>query len=154
MRLEQLGFADVYDYVPGKNDWLAAGLPREGESASVPFAGDLADKDVPICNLNETLTEALSRLEADQQEACAVVDGDGVVLGMLVRRRGGPGRRQTVADAMRPGPTTIRAHEQLAPLLERMRQSHTEALLVTNAEGRLLGLLRRDAAEREIEGMA
>ena len=28
---ESLGFTQVYDYVPGKNDWLAAGLPREGK---------------------------------------------------------------------------------------------------------------------------
>ncbi|MDP9404293.1 MAG: rhodanese-like domain-containing protein [Actinomycetota bacterium] len=26
-RLEHLGFAQVYDYVAGKVDWMAAGLP-------------------------------------------------------------------------------------------------------------------------------
>ena len=29
-RLEGLGFERVYDYVPGKADWFASGLPREG----------------------------------------------------------------------------------------------------------------------------
>ena len=33
-RLEALGFQQVYDYVPGKVDWLARGLPREGEKAT------------------------------------------------------------------------------------------------------------------------
>ena len=28
-RLESLGFARVYDYVAGKADWMAAGLPTE-----------------------------------------------------------------------------------------------------------------------------
>src|SRR6266511_4403171 len=29
-RLESMGFAEVYDYVAGKADWGAAGLPLEG----------------------------------------------------------------------------------------------------------------------------
>ncbi|MEV1082879.1 rhodanese-like domain-containing protein [Streptomyces sp. NPDC050211] len=47
VRLEQLGFRQVYDYVPGKADWLAAGLPREGQEAATPLAGDVADANVP-----------------------------------------------------------------------------------------------------------
>lgn len=34
-RLEQLGFAEVYDYTTGKADWLAHGLDTEGEQAVV-----------------------------------------------------------------------------------------------------------------------
>ena len=57
-RLESLGFTKVYDYVPGKTDWLAAGLPREGDEGArrlmrdrpelvveVACAGDPADID-------------------------------------------------------------------------------------------------------------
>ena len=40
-RLETLGFERVYDYVGGKADWLGHALPREGEAASVPNAGEL-----------------------------------------------------------------------------------------------------------------
>ena len=40
-RLETLGFAEVYDYVAGKADWLGRGLPREGEKAREPRAFDL-----------------------------------------------------------------------------------------------------------------
>src|SRR5919198_854297 len=50
-RLEQLGFRQVYDYVPGKADWLAAGLQREGQAAGVPLAGDVADRSVLICTV-------------------------------------------------------------------------------------------------------
>ena len=35
-RLESLGFGDVYDYVAGKVDWMAAGLPIEGANAHHP----------------------------------------------------------------------------------------------------------------------
>ena len=33
-RLEELSFREVYDYVAGKADWLAAGLPSEGTRPS------------------------------------------------------------------------------------------------------------------------
>ena len=41
-RLEGLGFERVYDYVPGKADWFASGLPKEGRLASVPTRGETA----------------------------------------------------------------------------------------------------------------
>ena len=37
-RLELLDVAQVYDYVAGKADWLAHGLPTQGEQAQVPRA--------------------------------------------------------------------------------------------------------------------
>jgi rhodanese-related sulfurtransferase len=41
-RLESLGFANVCDYVAGKEDWLAYGLPIEGELAEAVTVGQLA----------------------------------------------------------------------------------------------------------------
>ena len=41
-RLETLGFEHVFDYVPGKMDWLARNLPVEGELADARTAGALA----------------------------------------------------------------------------------------------------------------
>src|SRR6266851_66135 len=38
-RLESLGFGEVYDYVAGKLDWMAAGLRTEGTNAAHPRAG-------------------------------------------------------------------------------------------------------------------
>ena len=34
----RLGFTKAYDYVTGKTDWFAAGLPREGKLVSIPRA--------------------------------------------------------------------------------------------------------------------
>ena len=48
-RLESLGFTKVYDYVGGKSDWIAAGLPVEGELANVPRAINVVKRDVPTC---------------------------------------------------------------------------------------------------------
>ena len=50
-RLESLGFGDVYEYVDGKLDWMAAGLPTEGTNNDQPRAGDVARKDAPVCGL-------------------------------------------------------------------------------------------------------
>ena len=47
-----MGFKEVYDYVTGKLDWLAAGLPSDGPLARLPRAGDVARKDVPTCDLS------------------------------------------------------------------------------------------------------
>ena len=41
-RLETLGFERTFDYMAGKADWIAAGLPTEGRLASEPRAGDVA----------------------------------------------------------------------------------------------------------------
>src|SRR6266851_10124929 len=46
-RLESLGCEKVYDYVTGKLDWMAAGLPTEGTNRQKPRAGDAARKDTP-----------------------------------------------------------------------------------------------------------
>jgi hypothetical protein len=48
-RLEGLGFERVCDYVPGKADWFANGLPREGRLAFAPIIGEAARRDVPTC---------------------------------------------------------------------------------------------------------
>jgi len=47
-RLETLGFEQLYDHVGGTADWLGHALPREGEAASVPNAGEPVDADPPV----------------------------------------------------------------------------------------------------------
>ena len=53
---------------------------------------------------------------------------------------------------MEPGPSTIRANSQLEPLLERMRSRSLTSLPVTDPEGRLLGVVRRDDIEAALGG--
>jgi CBS domain-containing protein len=148
-RLEQLGFTDVYDYVPGKADWLAAGLPREGEAAAIPFAGDIASPVVPTCDHRQSVDTALEQLATTGHGFCVVVSDDTLVLGMLYVDEARPG---TVADAMRPGPTTVRASEPVEPLVERMRKAGVDGILVTDPEGRLIGLMDRAHAQNVLNG--
>jgi predicted transcriptional regulator len=152
-RLEQLGFAEVYDYVPGKSDWTAAGLPREGASADIPQAGDVADRKVPTCGPGEPLGDVLDRLPAGQDGLCVVVNEANVVLGTLYLRHGDDLRRAarngaTVEQAMRPGPSAVRANEQVEPLVQRLRDADVRRVLVTDPEGRLIGLFDRQRVEQ------
>ena len=78
-----MGFTRVYDYVAGKLDWLAAGLPTEGTNAMRPRAADLARKDVPTGRPDEHLEDVRARVGAAGWDACVVVNEAGVVLGLL-----------------------------------------------------------------------
>ena len=54
-RLATLGFEHVCDYMPGKVDWLARGLPVEGDRAAEPRAIDVARRDVVTCEPHATV---------------------------------------------------------------------------------------------------
>ena len=82
-RLESLGFPTVLDYAPGKADWFASGLPREGRDATIPRVGDLARHDVPTCWLGERVEEVEKRVRAAGGDTCVVVNDDRIVLGLL-----------------------------------------------------------------------
>ena len=61
-RLEGMGFSRVYDYVPGKADWSASGLPTEGTRAGTPTIGEAARRDVPTCAPAEKVGAVRERL--------------------------------------------------------------------------------------------
>ena len=145
-RLESLGFTRVYDYVPGKLDWLAAGLPREGKAASVPLASDVVH-EVPLCHADERVADVRARI-GSEADMCAVVDRNGVLLGLLRARQLKSSEDAIVDSVMVPGPTTVRANEFLDDLTSRMTTHKVPVILVTTPEGRPIGLLRRADAER------
>ena len=83
MRLEGLGFERVHDYVPGKADWFASGLPKEGRLASAPTLGDAARRDVPTCAPVEKIGVVRERVRKIGWDRCVVVNEERVVLGLL-----------------------------------------------------------------------
>ncbi len=147
-RLESLGFTKVFDYVAGKADWLASGLPVDGKLADYPRAGTVARKDVPTCSLTDRLGDVRDRtLDADQN-VCVVVKDDRIVLGRLRgdALRGDPGA--TVESVMESGPTTTRPDDPLEAITERLKDARVGSILVTTSDGRLVGILYREDAER------
>ena len=143
-----MGFTRVYDYVAGKLDWLAAGLPTEGTNAMRPRAADLARKDVPTGRLDEHLEDVRARVGAAGWDACVVVNEAGVVLGLLraAQLQGDPAAR--LEAVMRPGPSTFRPFVSIEEMARFMIEHTLESSPITTSDGRLVGLLRRDDAVR------
>jgi CBS domain-containing protein len=149
-RLEALGFAWVYDYVAGKADWLAHGLPTHGEQADVPRAKDLLRNDMVTARLGEPVDAIRQRVTRSPYGFALVVAEDGTLLGRLGAAALESDPDATAQAVMEAGPSTVRADSKLEDLAERMRRHHLQAMAVTTPEGRLLGVLRRDDAERRL----
>ena len=142
-RLETLGFEQVLDYVAGKEDWLARGLPREGEKASERRAGNLARDDVVTARLDERVGEIRPRVEGSPYGFAFVISAKGTLLGRLRRAalQGDPTGR--AGDAMEPGPSTVRADTLLETLRKRLDDRGLKTAVVTTPEGKLIGTVRR-----------
>jgi CBS domain-containing protein len=145
-RLERLGFGRVYRYGPGKADWRAAGLPMVRSAAPSAAALDVARHDAPTCRPDELVAIAGERTRGAGWETCVVVNDGGVVLGRLRGEAWRDGTRVT-EEVMEEGPTTIRADEDLTGLVARMARRNVSEIIVTDPDGRLLGVLRRHDAE-------
>jgi Mg/Co/Ni transporter MgtE len=146
-RLEGLGFERVYDYVPGKADWFASGLPREGRLASVPTIGEAARRDVPTCAPAEKVGAVRERVRKAGWDRSVVVNKERVVLGLLRERELLSDPKSSVEEAMRNGPATFRSNEPVGKMAQRMQDREATAVLVTTPDGRLVGLLYREDAE-------
>jgi Mg/Co/Ni transporter MgtE len=148
-RLATLGFEDVHDYVPGKLDWLARGLPREGEKADEPRAVDLARDDAVTCRLSDRVEQIALRVEASPYGFAFVMSDGGVLLGRL-RRAALADPDATAAQVMESGPSTVRADTPPGELLERLRRQDMRTAVVTDPEGILLGVVRRSDLESAV----
>src|SRR5712691_7419019 len=147
-RLASIGFTRVYDYVAGKADWGSAGLPLEGTSGSATRVGAYVRADVPTCRLEDDPNEVRRRVGDAGSDTCFVVDEDRVVLGRLGRTALQRDTGESVEAAMTAGPSTIRPSARLEAIVERMREQKLGSLPVTTSDGRLVGLLAREDAER------
>jgi CBS domain len=141
-RLDTLGFEHVYDYTTGKADWLARGLPREGDKASEPRAIDYARTDAVTCQPHERIAAIRSRAEASPYGFAFVTTPHGVLLGRL-RKDALEGDPEAMAEAvMEPGPSTVRADARPAELRERLQRRDLTTAVITDPDGRLLGVVR------------
>jgi len=143
-----MGFSKVYDYAGGKLDWMAAGLPTEGTNAMRPRAADVARRDAPTCRLQDRLEGVRERVRAAGWDVCVVVNDGGVVLGLLREKELGREAGLRVEEAMRPGPSTFRPFVSIAEMAHFMTEHNLETSPITTSDGRLVGLLRREDAER------
>ena len=149
-RLEGLRFPRVYRYAPGKADWLAAGLPTEGSRASTLRAGAVARMDVPTCSPDDQVAHAARRTRDAGWDTCVVVNNEQIVLGRVRGRALDTTDQRRVEEVMEEGPTTTRADDPVDALVARMRPRRVTQMLVTDPDGRLLGVLRLNDAEQAL----
>ena len=147
-RLETLGFQDVYDYVAGKMDWFAAGLPREGTEAGTDRVGDHARSDVPTAALDDDAGGLEARL--GDWEVCVVVNDDRVVLGVATAEALAAADGRPVSTVMSDGPTTYRPPTATEEAVAWMRKRDKSYVLVTDPGGHLFGVARRSELESVI----
>jgi CBS domain-containing protein len=150
-RLESIGFERVYDYVAGKADRGSFGLPLGGRRDSATRVGALARADVPTCGLGEPLRDVCERVHDAGWDTCFVVDEGRVVLGRLGRSALARDGDVSVEEAMTSGPSTVRPSLELDRAVERMREQRLSSLPVTRSDGVLVGVIRREDAERALQ---
>ena len=128
----------MYDYVDGKVDWMAYGLPVEG--ADGPFLGD-DTVTATTCDVHASVGDA-RRLLGDTP---VVVVADGLAVGEVDGETlEGHGDDEKLLDVMDPVPTTVRPSVTVAAAAEGGGRQ-----LVTTSDGRLVGEAFVDAADHD-----
>ena len=151
-RLESLGFTQIFDYVGGKADWFAAGLPREGELTSVIRTGDIARRDDVTCRLTDKTSEIIERAREAGQNTIIVTTPGGVVLGRIRIDQLGNDLDSLAEDVMESGPTTTRADTTLESMHDRFQARTVDSILVATSDGWLVGTLYRSDLESQLVG--
>ena len=136
MRLETLGYVNVYRYVAGKVEWLSNGLPAEGKLASELRIGAIAHTNVATCRLDQQVGE----VEGDHG-LCVVVNEQCIVLGDLRGKSLQIDPRTSVEQAMDPAPSTYRPNVSVKKMAHHMLESGARKVLVADSDGRLVGWL-------------
>lgn len=148
-QLEAMGFTEVYDFVEGKMDWIAHGLPTEGKGPHFPLAGEVADRGAVLaCRVGDHVGDVAHQLDTVAHDYCVVLNDENVVLGRMRKKNVQGPSEARVEQVMEPGPTTVRPSEPAKGLLERMKKKNVPALIVTTNKGRLMGTVTQEALER------
>lgn len=152
-RLSALGFTQIYRYVGGKADWLANGLMAEGTEARTAGAGDMADMDAPTCKRSERVSEVRSRVSKAGWNMCVVVNEEDIVLGILRASAFENANPQWPAEeAMESALQTYRLNSPTDEVKAYFETHLTDdSVLVTTTDGKLFGVITREAAQNYSE---
>ena len=140
----------MYDYVPGKVDWLAHQRPVEGERADEPTVGSLARDDVVTARLSDAVGEVRERVRESPYPFALVTSEHGVLLGRLPLSKCNCDPQLPAEEVMEPGPSTIRPHRTPATIAQQLKEKELRWAIVTTPEGELIGV----AARAELEAAA
>jgi hypothetical protein len=135
----------VFDYVAGKADWLANGLPREGETTAVLYAGEAVDPDPPTCALDTPAAHISQTLDGSRYGFCLVVTARRIMLGRVRRSAINDADPTATAESiMEPGPSTVRYNTRADALVQRLAERELKTMVVTTPSGCLVGVFHRE----------
>ena len=103
---------------------------------------------MPTCGLGDRLGDVRDRVRSAGWKACVVVNEHSVVLGLLRERELESDASLAIEQAMRPGPSTFRTYVAIAEMTEYMTKHDLVNAPITTADGKLVGLLLREDAQR------
>jgi predicted transcriptional regulator len=140
----------MFRYKPGKKDWMGNGLPIEGKEAHVQRAGDLARQDVPTCSLADRMDDVKERVQKAGWDSCVVVIANGVALGLLRSESLEADPQNTAEQSMEIGSRTYRQDAPLEKTMQYMQNKGVDSVLITNSDGKLVGMLKREDIEKAL----
>jgi predicted transcriptional regulator len=138
-----LGFDQVFDYEAGKIDWLAYGLPVEGEIGDAPLVINQMERQVPKCRLRDSAGEAKRHAEQFSLNLCPVVNEQDIVLGLLRKDAWEDDPTSPAEKLMESAPTTLRPYYPAKDAKELLDRKGGDAILVTSSNGKLMGVFKR-----------
>jgi Mg/Co/Ni transporter MgtE len=131
--------------VPGKVDWIARMLPTEGTEAGRPRVGELARDDVVTCGLEAPVAGIGDRVRESRYGFALVLAADRTLLGRLrLSKLRDADAGATAQQVMDPGPSTVRPDISPDDLRERLDKRDLKTSLVSDPEGKLIGVVHRD----------
>ena len=124
---------------------MARAMPVEGEQADAKTAATCAHRDVVTCRLDDLVADVRPRIDESRYGFGLVVHDEDVVLGRLRMSAvtEAPAGARAV-DVMSPGPSTVRADTDAGELAEKLDKKDLKTAIVTDPEGRLIGVVLRD----------
>ncbi len=126
-------------------------MPREGDRATVPYAGELVDRDPPRCALNDTVADVRAVLDAARHGFCLVLNEQRILLGRVRRSALDAADALASADSvMEPGPSTVRFNTPADELVQRLAAKNLTTAIVTTPGGCLVGVFDRADAQARL----
>jgi Mg/Co/Ni transporter MgtE len=100
--------------------------------------------------VHDRLKDVLPRITAPDSRVAVVLNEANIVLGLVSGDKFDSAPEMSIAHIMEPGPTTLRPHMLLTESLAYMQRYEREYVTVTTSDGKFLGILWRQDAERAI----
>jgi CBS domain-containing protein len=143
-----LGFTEVYDYLPGKVDWLAHNLPVEGERPDTRTAGRVMRDDAAVCRPTDRIAEVRESIARSPYPFALITSDNHTLVGRAPSSALDPASDRPVWDVAEPGPKTFRPHVSVEKVVEVLADKGLRWAIVTTPEGRLLGVASREDLAR------